>query len=78
MCYVDVAKILPDQGILTDLIATTSESIIESRDMLHSIPVDVGIIQAKFEDELAQLVLYLGARILNKIFVRREHVQRID
>ena len=67
MCYINITVVLLYKDIFSDLISTTSVSRIDLLAYRMISPVDEGIVESKFEYEVAQMGLNLTSRILASI-----------
>ena len=73
---VDVAIVLLDKHVLTYLIA---KHLISNafHDMSMIIPIDEGIIEPEFQDEVPQFLLCLESGVISRLWVRSKHAERI-
>lgn len=77
MRNVDIAVILLHQHILSYLVPESEPLATRSIPFEVVLPVDEGIIESEFEDEVPQLRLNLASRVFRSIRVRREHTYGI-
>ena len=76
MRNIDVAEVLLDENILSYLISDTPSAMnFFLCCSATSVPVDESVVEAEIEDEVAQVLLDLPARILVVSVVGREHTQ---
>lgn len=76
MCDIDVAVVSLDEDILADLVSAyahqlPSHAVITD---LHQ-PIYEGIVQSKFKQKVAQLILDLCSRSLGLAHIRCKHAQ---